>query len=149
MIDATKGFTIVRVLSATPERIWQAWTRADEVSQWWHPPGSSTPRETVEMNAAAGGKYIYEMVNDVTGDSVVTGGFFIDVEPFEKLSLTWGVPGAHPEDTPLVTVNLDEVDGGTQLTFDLRGVGGSQGDRFLYDGWAGVLDSLQAHVQQG
>lgn len=83
MIDATKGFTIVRVLSAIPERIWQAWTRADEVSQWWHPPGSSTPRETVEMNAAAGG------------------------------------------------------------------VGGSQGDRFLYDGWAGVLDSLQAHVQQG
>lgn len=45
MIDASKGFTLVRTFEATPEQIWKAWTDPDSAAQWWHPRGASTPEK--------------------------------------------------------------------------------------------------------
>ncbi|MGY2746663.1 SRPBCC family protein [Arthrobacter sp. UYCu723] len=142
MIDASKGFTLVRRFEATPEEIWKAWTDPDSAAQWWHPRGASTPREKVEIDAREGGRYTYTMVNDATGDKVITGGVYREVAPFERLVFTWGHPNGDPDDTPVITVTLEPVHEGTRMTFDLRGVDGSKGDGYFYDGWQEVLFSL-------
>lgn len=146
MIDTSKGFAIHRTFAASPDEIWSAWTDADAVAQWWHPPGASTPRESVEIDAKVGGHYIYTMVNDASGDSVVTGGIYQEVVPSERLAFTWGYPDGDPADTPIVSITLEEVDGSTSMTFDLRGVDGTKGDGYYYDGWEGVLVSLEGYL---
>lgn len=146
MIDSTKGFTIVRTLQANPEEVWQAWTEPDQAAQWWHPGGTTTPRDSVGMDVQLGGSYTYAMVNDETGERVVTGGVYREVAPFERLAFTWGEPDGDPDETPLVTVSLEPVDEGTRMTFELRGVDGSKGDGFFYDGWDEVLTSLGDHM---
>lgn len=146
MIDLSKGFTIVRTFEATPKEIWNAWTDPDEVCQWWHPVGSSTPRDNVQIDARVGGAYVYAMVSDETGESVETGGIYREMVPFERLVFTWGDPNGDPDDTPIVTITLAPANGGTKMTFDLRGVEGAKGDGFFFDGWDGVLDSLESHL---
>ncbi|HAM26700.1 MAG TPA: SRPBCC domain-containing protein [Microbacteriaceae bacterium] len=148
MIDTSRGFTLVRTFEATPEQIWKAWTDPDSAAQWWHPRGTSTPREAVEIDARVGGRYTYTMVNDATGDRVVTGGVYREVEPFERLVFTWGHPNGDPDDTPVITITLEPVHEGTRMTFDLRGVDGTKGDGYFYDGWQEVLVSLGDHLGQ-
>ena len=146
MIDASKGFTLVRTFDATPEEIWQAWTDPDLAAQWWHGRGGSTPRESVQIDARVGGRYIYTMVNDATGDRVITGGVYREVVRFTRLVFTWGYPDGDPDDQPVITISLEPVGGRTRMTFDLRGVDGTKGDGSFYDGWEQVLDSLEEHL---
>jgi len=142
MIDASKGFTLVRTFDATPEDVWRAWTDPDSAAQWW----PSTPRETVEIDARVGGRYTYTMVNDATGEKIVTGGVYREVMPFERLVFTWGHPEGDPDDTPVITITLEPVGDRTRMTFDLRGVDGAKGDKYFYDGWDAALDSLGEHL---
>ena len=148
MTDHTLGFTLVRNLDARPERIWNAWTRADEAAEWWHPRGATTPRESVEINPTVGGTYRYTMVDDATGDETVTAGDYREVIPFEKLLFTWGKPEDTSNDRFLITVTIEDLGELARVTFDLRGYAGMKGDEFIYDGWESALDSLAAFVGQ-
>lgn len=147
MIDSSKGFTLVRTFEASPQQTWRAWTDPDAVARWWHPRGASTPRESVAIDAQAGGHYVYMMVDDTTGDRVVTGGEYREVTPFERLVFTWGYPDADPDDQPVITITLEPVGEGARMTFDLRGVDGAAGDGSYFDGWQATLDSLGDHLQ--
>lgn len=148
MIDSSRGFTIERLLDATPEQIWNAWTDADDAAQWWHPVGMTTPRETVTIDAKKGGRYAYTMVDDASGEESPTGGVYREVVAQERLVFTWGEPGADPDATPVVTVTIASAGDLTRLTFDLRGVDGMAGDDSFYDGWASALDELVTHLGQ-
>ncbi|PJJ55225.1 SRPBCC family protein [Compostimonas suwonensis] len=147
MIDASTGFTLARTFDASSEEIWEAWLTPDSAAQWWHPRGMSTPRETVRIDARVGGRYTYTMVDDVTGDRFVAAGVYREVSPFERLVFTWGYPDGDPDDSPVVTITLERLDGGTRMIFDLRGVAGRKGDRSFYDGWQQALDSLGEHLR--
>ena len=146
MTDMSKGFTLARLLDATPEQVWRAWTDHDAVAQWWHPEGARTPRESVEIDLREGGSYRYSMVNEEDGTTVITGGTYLEVIPHSRLSFTWGEPGSDPADTPVVTLTLAPEGDRTRLTFELRGVAGQAGDGYFYDGWVSTLDSLAAFV---
>ena len=146
MIDTSKGFALQRTLAVPPEKIWAAWTEPDAVAQWWHPGGTSTPREEVHIDARVGGSYGYTMVNNAAGKRVVTAGVYRELTPFERLVFTRGEPHSDPDETPVVTLTLQQIAEGTSLTFDLRGVGGAPGDGFFYDGWRETLDSLADYL---
>lgn len=148
MIDSSRGFTIVRNLDAEAAAIWSAWTDPDEAAQWWHPHGMTTPRDSVEIDARAGGRYRYTMVDDTTAEEFPTGGVYREVEPKTKLVFTWGEPDADPDDAALVTVTIQDLGGLARLTFDLRGENGMAGDDSFFDGWASALDELVTHLGQ-
>jgi len=148
MTDTSKGFTLTRNLDASPEQIWNAWTSPDEVAEWWHPRGATTPRDSVKLDVKAGGRYQYTMIDGDTGNEVVSGGEYTVVDPNSKLAFSWGYPDDSVDDSPLVTVTIDDLGGLTRLTFDIRGVDGMPGDGFFYDGWESTLDSLVAHLGQ-
>src|SRR5699024_1040594 len=76
-----KAFTITRSLNATAQQVWHAWTDPDAIADWWHPRNTSTPREEVKVDVRVGGHYRYTMVNDDTGERVVTGGVYKEVAP--------------------------------------------------------------------
>jgi uncharacterized protein YndB with AHSA1/START domain len=56
---AGKTLSIERVFNAPLERIWRAWTNAEEFVKWWGPRGWETTVK--EMNFAPGGKLLYGM----------------------------------------------------------------------------------------
>src|SRR4051812_6269474 len=51
--------TITRTISATPERIWELWTTAAGIEQWWAPDGFTTTVQEVELSP--GGDLVYTM----------------------------------------------------------------------------------------
>lgn len=149
MIDTDKGFTLVRQLDASPDRIWTAWTDPDQIAEWWHPRGVRTPRETVSVDVRPGGEYTYTMVDEVTGGGpIVTVGVYREVVPGRKLVFTWGEQADDDDDRPIITVTIEDLGELTRLTFDLRGADGVSGDGFIYDGWESALDVLVEFLGQ-
>lgn len=146
MVDTTTGFTLVRQLDATPEQIWAAWTDPDEATQWLHPRGLVTPRESISFDVVAGGTYSYTMVEEVDGREFPTAGIYREVVPNKKLVFTWGNVDDADDDRLLITLTIDDLGELTRFTFDLRGYDGMSGDGNVYDGWEEALDSLSAHL---
>ncbi|WP_024796120.1 SRPBCC family protein [Tomitella biformata] len=138
----TAEFTITRTFDAPREILWQAWTDPDEAPLWWHPRGVSTPRESVHFDFHVGGRYRYTMVNDATGEEYPTGGQYLEIDEPSRLSFTWGLPDDPVEDSPVVTVTLVALGDKTEMTFHLRGIGGTPGDGNVYDGWDSAFDLL-------
>ncbi|USG68276.1 SRPBCC domain-containing protein [Brevibacillus ruminantium] len=144
MSTSAPEFTITRTLNARRELVWRAWTEEKELAAWL----PSTPLESISFDVREGGHYRYTMVNSGTGEEYHTGGVFLDVVPFERLVFTWG----HPNDpnSPVVTLTLAAHGDGdrTEMIFHLRGFAGHPGDKYMYDGWSGMLDNLTMHLRE-
>jgi len=109
-----REIVLVRVLDATLEAVFAAWTDADACFQWFGPDGfTCTVRE---MDVRPGGRACFDMVS---GDGTVfTNRFdYLEVVPVERLVLDHG---SDTDDDPArfrVTITLDEqADGKTVLT---------------------------------
>lgn len=146
MIDASKGFTLVRTFDVTAEEVWKAWTQPGRVASWLHPQGARTPLDAVNVVARPGQRYSYTTVDNRTGHTITTGGVYREVIPFSRLAFTWGDPSAAPEDSPLLVVTFAPGSDGTLMTFEVRGVEGWPGDGGLYDRWQRALASLGRYL---
>jgi uncharacterized protein YndB with AHSA1/START domain len=52
-------FSITRVFDAPRETVWDAWTRAESLAQWWGPKGFDIGVSRLEMKP--GGMFLYSM----------------------------------------------------------------------------------------
>ena len=145
MTDPDAGFTMVRNLDTTPDRLWEAWTDPDAMSAWWHPHGMTTPRESVSVDLRVGGAYTYTMVDGLSGEEHPTGGVYRELVPNQRLVFSWGEPG--DANSPTVTVSIEDLGELTRLKFEIRGVEGSKGDDSFFDGWESALDELAAYLR--
>ncbi|WP_374008019.1 SRPBCC domain-containing protein [Leifsonia sp. LS-T14] len=50
---------IERIVTASPERVWQLWTTPDGISQWWAPDGFRTDVDRLDLTE--GGELVYRM----------------------------------------------------------------------------------------
>jgi uncharacterized protein YndB with AHSA1/START domain len=109
-----REIVLVRVLDATRDAVFAAWTDADAFCQWFGPEGFSCIVR--EMDARPGGRARFDMTS---GDGTVfTNRFdYLEVVPDERLVLDHG---SDVDDDPArfrVTIVLDEQDDGkTVLT---------------------------------
>jgi uncharacterized protein YndB with AHSA1/START domain len=55
----TKDFTISRAFEAPREAVWEAWTRAEALAQWWGPKGFDLGVHRLDMKP--GGMFLYSM----------------------------------------------------------------------------------------
>ena|SRR6188472_3666820 len=142
----SKQFTISRIFDAPRDLVWRAWTDPDEAAIWWHPRGIETPRESVQIDAHAGGRYSYTMIAP-DGAEYPTTGVYLEITPPERLVFTWGSPG--DDDAPVISIDLAEHGDSraqTLMTFHVQGIDGSPGDENVYDGWDSAFDILDEHL---
>ncbi len=99
----TLVLVVRRTINASPERLFDAWTRSDELLAWWGPRPVRCARAEVDLRV--GGRYRID--NQLpTGGLLTIEGEFTVVERPRKLVYTWSVaPGDGPPER--VTVRFD------------------------------------------
>ncbi|MEM7339602.1 MAG: SRPBCC domain-containing protein [Actinomycetota bacterium] len=129
-----------RVVPATPERTFAAWTSPDQLVQWWGPPGGRC--RGAEVDLRVGGRY--EIVNELPDGSIVSiTGHFVDVGPPDRLSYTWATgPVEGPEE--LVTVQFKAHADGTEVVVSHQRITDPGRVANTQMGWGACLDGLVA-----
>jgi uncharacterized protein YndB with AHSA1/START domain len=117
---STTDLIISRIFYAPRELVYQAFTDADQLAQWFGPVGYSVPRDTVQIDARAGGYQRFVMLNDANpAERSAVDATFTEVIENELLvgyQDVVGIPGTEGIVRFMLRVELhDEGDGKTRL----------------------------------
>ena len=136
-----------RILPARRARVFEAFTTADQLAQWWGPAGFTIP--AIDFDPRVGGSYRIEM-QPPEGDPFALVGEFQAVEPPERVvfGFVWEEP------------DPDDVDMLAELSFEERGESTrlvlrqapfrTEARRELHrDGWNDTLDKLAGWLEAG
>ncbi|HUS28218.1 MAG TPA: SRPBCC domain-containing protein [Kofleriaceae bacterium] len=132
----TFTITFKRKLAATPDVVFDAWTKPDEISQWWDPDGA--PLRECAIDLRVGGEF--KLVNN--GHSPPFAGVY---RVLERPSLiVFDAMGA------VGTVRLDGDQRGTQMTVTIRCANAEHLEHFVKlgvaDGTERTLNNLVARI---
>lgn len=78
---------IERVLNASPQEVYNAWTDPAILVKWWGPEGMTTP--VCEMDVQPDGAWITTMRNSEGGEHTVSGSYKT-LSPPDHLIFSWG-----------------------------------------------------------
>jgi uncharacterized protein YndB with AHSA1/START domain len=133
------GVTVTRVLPATRERVFEAWTRPELMARWFFPGSGWTV--TISSDLRVGGRYEVSM-RDAAGAEHLQFGEYREIVPVSRLVFSWSCPDLSVVDS-IVTIDL--VDRGEQT--ELRLLHELPPDpevrRGHEEGWIGCLANLE------
>jgi uncharacterized protein YndB with AHSA1/START domain len=131
-----------RMIRATPERLFEAWTQPHQLKQWWGP--ESVTCIAAEVDLRVGGRY--RLGNQFSDGCIVwiTGEFQV-IEPPRRLTYTWQIEDSSGP-SELVTVRFEAHVGGTEVIITHKRIP----DRTKRDrheqGWLGCLNGLVEYL---
>jgi uncharacterized protein YndB with AHSA1/START domain len=140
---AADALVLRRLLPVPRERVFAAWLDPDSLARWMC-PGQST-RATVEVDARVGGKF--RIVMHHGDESQVHRGEYLAIEAPSLLSFTW-ISEATDHQPTVVTVELRETDGGTELTLTHRRLPAARIEAHR-EGWSDIVRKLEAELREG
>ena len=134
-----------RVLRAAPERVYRAFLEPAAMTKWLPPNGFVG---TVHhMDARVGGSYKMSFTNFSTGSSHSFGGEYLELVPHERLRYRDKFDDPNLPDEMQVTVSLQAVSCGTELTVVQDGVPDVIPPEACYLGWQESLVLLAQLVE--
>src|SRR3954447_20143826 len=146
----TNTVRLHRVLRATPERIYRAFTDADAMVKWLPPNGFTG--KIHHLDARVGGTFKMSFTNFTTGNSHSFGGEYLELVPNERIVHTDKFDDANLPGEMQVTITLKKVVVGTELTVVQEGVPDVIPAAACYLGWQDSLTLLtqlvEAQIQQ-
>ena len=133
---------ISRVIEAPRDRVYAAWADPEQLKQWFGPENVKT-RELV-ADARVGGTFRWDIINS-EGEEMTMRGEFRELEPDKKIVFTW--QWEDDEDwenhVSIVTVELDDADGGTELRLTHEQLPNEESRDGHTRGWNSALDKLE------
>lgn len=142
--DGQSILQLRKILRATRQEVFEAWTTPEFVKQWMC-PGPQDAVIYVKLDLRIGGLFRVDM-RLAMGNVVHTGVYREIVSP-EKLVFTWRSLGTRDQDT-LVTVELLEHEGGTELILTQTQLPDKESTGWQTDGWRGILTQLGHYLEQ-
>ncbi len=135
--------TLTEQFSASVERVFGAWSSANEVSRWFAPGDMQVPEADVDCRP--GGRYRIVM-QDTDGKQHVVTGEYREVVQNERLAFTWQWEGS--EAVTFVEVDFHAADdGGTEVRL-VHTRFATEEQRDLHgQGWGGCLGNLHSHLE--
>ncbi|MGZ5293076.1 MAG: SRPBCC family protein [Actinomycetota bacterium] len=145
MSDATPDtdlgeVTFTRVLDAPRAIVFRAFIEPEHLTHFWGPAGTSTPLETIVIEARPGGRFETVMVNDADGTEYPTKGVFIEVVEPERLVF------GDPDGPERQTITFTDLGGKTELTIHQEGLPAAYRTPESLEGFDSYLDTLAAYV---
>ena len=130
-----------RVIKAPRQRVFEAWTKPDELKRW-HAPGRLTV-SLAEIDARPGGKYRIHM-QQPDGVEHKVSGVYREVDPPKRLVYTWGWDGNHPVKNSVVTIDFVERGNATEVILTHDGFPSTEERDDHEKGWTAILEKLEA-----
>ena len=134
-----------RVLRATPEKIFRAFTDAAAMCKWLPPDGFTG--HVSHMDAKVGGGFKMSFTNFASGDSHSFGGEYKEMIPNEKLRYTDVFDDPNLPSEMMVTVEFKFVSCGTEINITQTGIPDMILVEMCYLGWQDSLRMLAALVE--
>lgn len=134
-----------RVLKASPEKIFRAFTEPVAMSSWLPPYGYTC--EVHEMNVEVGGTYKMSFYNFSTGNGHSFGGKYVEIKPGEFLKYTDQFDDPNLPGVMTTSVWLKKVSVGTELKVLQEGIPEMIPAEMCYLGWQESLEKLKKLVE--
>ena len=109
-----------RVLRATPERVYRAFTDADAMVKWLPPNGFTG--KVHHLEATVGGTYKMSFTNFTSGTSHSFGGTFLELVPNERIRHTDSFDNPNLPGEMQTTINFKPVSVGTEVSIVQEGI---------------------------
>jgi uncharacterized protein YndB with AHSA1/START domain len=133
-----------KVIRASPERLFAAWTEPAQLRRWWGPAGVECTDAEVDLRVGGG----YRIANRFADGRVVwIAGEFEVIEPPRRLVYSWrleGQPGA--AESERVTVRFDSHEAGTEVVVSHERIATTEDRDQHTAGWEGCLEGLALWV---
>lgn len=137
--------TLHRVLKASPEKVFKAFTDADAIASWIAPNGFVCKVHAMEVRI--GGKYHMSFINFGTGNGHSFGGEYLEIEANQLLKYTDVFEDPNMPGQITTTVQLRKVICGTDLQVTQEGIPDQIPTEMCYLGWQESLEKLKNLVE--
>lgn len=134
-----------RVIAAKPEKVYRAFIEPDAVASWLPPFGFTCTVHALE--AKIGGRHRMSFRNFTTGAAHAFGGAYLELEPGARLVYTDAFEDPSLPGEMKVTVTLQAVSVGTEMTIEQEGVPDVIPLEACYLGWQESLRKLTKLVE--
>ena len=142
---STNSVKLHRVLTASPEKIFKAFTIPDAIASWLPPYGFIC--KVHKLDAKVGGKYRMSFTNFTTDKSDTFGGEYLEIIPNQKLKYSDKFEDPNFPGEMITTIEIKEVSCGTELIATQEGIPAIIPLDMCYLGWQESLDKLKRLVE--
>ncbi len=138
---------IRRVIKAPRDRVYAAWTDPAQLRQWFGPEKVQT--NDLIVDPRVGGKFRWDLTNS-EGEKMTCRGEYRELQPGKKVVFTWKWDDDEVWENhiSIVTVELDDVDGGTELRLRHEQLPNEASRDGHTGGWNSALDKLEKFVSK-
>lgn len=137
--------TLHRVLTASPEKVFRAFSDAGSYASWLPPYGFVC--NVHHMDFKVGGTYKMSFTNFGTGNGHSFGGKFLEIKPNEFIKHTDKFDDTNLPGEMITTIELKAVSCGTSLNITQTGIPDAIPSEMCYLGWQESLEKLKKLVE--
>jgi len=137
--------TLHKVLKATPEKVFRAFTEPNAMASWIPPYGFICVVHN--MDVRVGGNYKMSFINFSTGNGHSFGGEFLEIKPNEFLKYTDRFDDPNLPGEMITSVWLNKVSVGTEIRVLQENIPAVIPVEMCYLGWQESLDKLSKLVE--
>ena len=138
------SLTMNRNFKSPKKDVYEAWTNKEALIKWFAPAKEfTTVVHKLELNI--GGKYHIEMI-ETSGLSHVIHGEYVALNPYDQIVFTWKWESDEQEVDSLVTIDLKENNGSTNMTLTHEKLESQNSVDLHSEGWMGCLAQLSNFI---
>lgn len=137
--------TLQRTFNASRKLVWEAWTSAEHIAEWWGPRGMIT--KVTELDFRVGGKWQYVMTAP-DGSDYPSEGIFTEIVEFEKIVSSADFAPVTSE--VIITALFEDLGDKTKFTFSVthptEEYCRQQEKMGVMNGWGSNFDGLEDYL---
>ena len=141
----SNSVSLHRILKASPEKVFRAFTDATAIASWLPPYGFLCSVQ--QMNAETGGTFKMSFTNFSTGNGHSFGGTYVDIKPNEFLKYTDRFDDPDLPGKMTTSVSLRKTSAGTEIKIIQEGIPSAIPEEMCYLGWQESLEKLAKLVE--
>jgi uncharacterized protein YndB with AHSA1/START domain len=142
---ANNSVTLHRVLKASPEKVFRAFSDTSAFISWLPPYGFLCVAQ--QMDFKVGGNYKMTFTNFTTGNGQSFGGKYLEIKPNEFLKYIDQFDDPNLPGEMITTVWFNQVSVGTELKITQENIPAAIPAEMCYLGWQESLEKLKKLVE--